>query len=163
MQLKTDSNTNQLRPQQCNTEKYFQYESIKLYERSQGRKRVDADQFIKKHLENGPVAAVVSIYRKLIYKCLIKKCILVDTNKWQTWEKTKGFDVKSILKDKVGKESKKLAHAVLIVGQGQYNGEPYWLIKNSWGSGWGDNGFVKLSADSKSNQNFGNMWAINWD
>jgi C1A family cysteine protease len=36
------------------------------------------------------------------------------------------------------------SHAVTIVGYGTQEGVPYWKFKNSWGSGWGDNGFQKI-------------------
>ncbi|KAH0453777.1 hypothetical protein IEQ34_018101 [Dendrobium chrysotoxum] len=37
-----------------------------------------------------------------------------------------------------------LNHAVLVIGYGVEEGIPYWLIKNSWGKRWGDNGFFKI-------------------
>ncbi|ULT92312.1 hypothetical protein L3Y34_009819 [Caenorhabditis briggsae] len=35
-------------------------------------------------------------------------------------------------------------HAIKIIGWGTQNGIPYWLIANSWGTKWGENGFFKI-------------------
>lgn len=45
-----------------------------------------------------------------------------------------------------------LNHALLLVGYGTDSSVgDYWILKNSYGSSWGDSGFMKLVADAKIN------------
>ena len=60
--------------------------------------------------------------------------IAVDATDFQVY--TKGI--------KTTCEYSGLNHGVLLVGYGIENGINYWIIKNSWGTSWGENGYIRL-------------------
>jgi cathepsin C len=74
--------------------------------------------------ENGPVAVAISpAYDFMYYK--------------------KGIYSHSGINSKA--EWVKVDHAVLLVGWGEENGKKYWIMQNSWGSDWGEGGYMRIA------------------
>lgn len=48
----------------------------------------------------------------------------------------------------------RFAHGMLLVGHGRQDGQPYWLLKNSMGRNWGENGYLRLSRDAQMSKCF---------
>ena len=56
------------------------------------------------------------------------------------------YECNRFVRDKEGKSLNPVNHAVLVVGYGtdEATGLEYWLVKNSWNTTWGDQGYLKI-------------------
>jgi cathepsin L len=91
---------------------------------------------IKAHSEDDLQKAVATVGP-------ISVCIDAGHESFQTY--------KSGIYDEENCSTDLLDHAVLAVGYGTDNGVDYWLVKNSWNTIWGDQGYIKMSRN-KQNQ-----------
>jgi len=60
--------------------------------------------------------------------------VAVDAQSWSSYKK-------GVMTGACGKS---LDHGVLAIGYGTDSGTDYWLVKNSWGTSWGEAGFIRL-------------------
>ena len=73
--------------------------------------------------------------------------VISDIDCYQDFEDLynhEGFDCKNYIYRYDGESEIKGGHAVTIIGYGYENGSYYWLVQNSWGTYFCDNGFVKV-------------------
>jgi len=59
----------------------------------------------------------------------------------------KGYRVRGIMSVNTC-PSTGLDHCVELVGWGEEAGTPYWTVRNSWGTEWGESGFVRLERNT---------------
>jgi len=62
--------------------------------------------------------------------------VSVDAGAWSSYS--------SGLFDECKGELATINHAVVLFGYGGHGSEKYWLVRNSWGQSWGEEGYIRL-------------------
>ncbi|KAH7479153.1 hypothetical protein PRIC1_009295 [Phytophthora ramorum] len=98
----------------------------------------------------GPSCDNSSDATELLKLALQHQPISVALNSGGTFEDYKG-GIYSCPNDGDFASSADINHAVVLVGYDSDGTTDYWIIKNSYGSSWGEKGYIRLAIDSKLN------------
>jgi cathepsin B len=116
--------------EKCTGEAHYKVSSYCLIQSEDPSRR---DEAIRREVfANGPVVAIIwlyddfLVYRRGFYKPMPTSTPITDSRR------------------------QIVMHAVKIVGWGHHQGKRYWIIENSWGEDWGENGLAKIVAGDPS-------------
>jgi len=87
---------------------------------------------------------------ELLKLALQQQPISVAINSGGSFEEYKG-GIYTCPNDGDFASSSDVDHALVLVGYGSNGTTDYWILKNSYGSSWGEKGFIRLAIDSKIN------------
>jgi cathepsin L len=98
-----------------------------------------------KYNHNSGVSEVSKDNSGKLEDAVVKGCVSVDIEADQTAFQHYSSGVLS------GTCGDRTDHCVLVVGYGTDSGKQYWKVKNSWGTSWGEAGYVKICKECNKN------------
>jgi len=84
-----------------------------------------------------------SLQNAVVYRGPVSVAIDASQNSFQLYESGVYYDENC--------SSENLDHGVLVVGYGSQSGDDYWIVKNSWGTGWGQSGYIWMARNQDNN------------
>jgi cathepsin B len=97
-------------------------ESFTKYKAADSFHLTTVEDIQKELMTNGPLQAAFIVYKSF----MSYKSGVYQRHWWEFWDQELG------------------GHAVKLVGWGVENNTPYWIVANSWGTSWGEEGYFRI-------------------
>lgn len=113
------------------------------YEIKDGKCRYSSSKVVFKNKDHVDLPKSATALRDALKKRPISVAVQAEQNSFKLYQK-------GIVSSGCGAN---LDHAILLVAYGTTTSsrKKYWVVKNSWGTGWGENGYIRIARGDQNN------------